>query len=689
MKSVLNLLFFCILSISVFAQINPDNIKIVRDSFGVPHIIAPTDAEVAYGLAWAHAEDDFKSIQRILILANGRLGEIEGKDGAVSDYFVQFIKAKELVNQRYNIDISDDFKKVLDAYAAGLSAYAEKHNKELLLKDFFPIKGKDIITGYTVILTSMIGLTKAMQFTIQGRPDDYIFNANLGSNAFAINSKLSENGHTYLAINPHIPLEGPMSWYEAHLQSDEGWNIYGALFPGMVSPAMGCNENLGWGVTFNWPDYVDIYRMKLNPKNKNQYWFDGAWHNFEVRKVPLKVKTKIGKVTVKREALWCKYGPALRVKEEVYAFRHNAMFNVKGAEQWYRMGKALNFTEYKKALEVQGIPLFNFVYGDKNDTIHYIFSGLLPKRTPGYNWQKTLPGDTSATLWTEMYKMEELPQVLNPECGYVYNTNNTPFRSSCEGNCPKENNFDTLSGYYWNRTNNRDLRFRELIESRSQFNYQQFKEIKYDVQYPNKKGGIYNSFLPVYSLDETKYPEIADAIVHLKKWDFTGKKENKHTALVLITFNYLFKAIGAGYKEMEVGIKYSEEQLVQAIKDAKNYLLKHHGTFNLPLGEVQKLIRGDKKIALQGMPETLGSLYSVLTDDGYLKGVNGDTFVMFADFSKDESSFEAVVPFGASRNPESPHNTDQMELYSNQQLKKIYIDKEQVLKKAIKIYHPK
>jgi acyl-homoserine-lactone acylase len=353
------------------------------------------------------------------------------------------------------------------------------------------------------------------------------------------------------------------------------------------------------------------------------------------------------------------------------------------------MGKALNFTEYKKALEVQGIPLFNFVYGDKNDTIHYIFSGLLPKRTPGYNWQKTLPGDTSVTLWTEMYKVEELPQVLNPECGYVYNTNNTPFRSSCDGNCPKENYFDTLSGYYWNRTNNRDLRFRELIESRSQFNYQQFKEIKYDVQYPNKKGGIYNSFLPVYSLDETKYPEIADAIVHLKKWDFTGKKENKHTALVLITFNYLFKAIGAGYKEMEVGIKYSEEQLVQAIKDAKNYLLKHHGTFDLPLGEVQKLIRVDKKIALQGMPETLGSLYSVLTDDGYLKGVNGDTFVMFADFSNDESSFEAVVPFGASRNPESPHNTDQMELYSNQQLKKIYLDKEQVLKKAIKIYHPK
>jgi len=45
----------------LIAQINPQNIEIVRDAYGVPHIYAKTDAEVAYGLAWAHAEDDFVS----------------------------------------------------------------------------------------------------------------------------------------------------------------------------------------------------------------------------------------------------------------------------------------------------------------------------------------------------------------------------------------------------------------------------------------------------------------------------------------------------------------------------------------------------------------------------------------------------------------------------------------------------
>ena len=78
------------------AQISPANITIARDTFGVPHIFAPTDPEVAYGLAWAHCEDDFEHIQIMLITAAGRLAELEGKEGAPSDYFVRFIKAKEL-----------------------------------------------------------------------------------------------------------------------------------------------------------------------------------------------------------------------------------------------------------------------------------------------------------------------------------------------------------------------------------------------------------------------------------------------------------------------------------------------------------------------------------------------------------------------------------------------------------------
>ena len=67
------------------AQIDPQHITIARDSFGVPHIFAPTDPEVAYGLAWAQAEDDFNTLQLVMLLGKGGLGAAIGKKGAAAD----------------------------------------------------------------------------------------------------------------------------------------------------------------------------------------------------------------------------------------------------------------------------------------------------------------------------------------------------------------------------------------------------------------------------------------------------------------------------------------------------------------------------------------------------------------------------------------------------------------------------
>jgi len=67
----LNLIFNLLFSI----DINTKNITILRDKYGVPHIYGKTDEEVAYGLAWATAEDDFKSMQENFLTARSRLSE--------------------------------------------------------------------------------------------------------------------------------------------------------------------------------------------------------------------------------------------------------------------------------------------------------------------------------------------------------------------------------------------------------------------------------------------------------------------------------------------------------------------------------------------------------------------------------------------------------------------------------------
>jgi len=684
------LLFFFIFTYGIVAhaQINPSNITIARDTFGIPHIFAETDAEVAYGLAWAHCEDDFEHIQYIMITASARLGELQGKEGAATDYFVQFVRAKEHVEKFYQTDISDDYKKILQAYADGINSYAQKHPSEIKLKNIFPITPKTILIGYHLILTSMVGTPRALEYIIKGKPDEYIFNASAGSNAFAFNKNITTDSATYLVINPHVPLEGQGSWYEAHLCSNQGWNIYGALIPGMTSPAMGCNESLGWAITFNWPDYVDIFEMEINPKNKNQYKFDGEWYNFDKRKVKLKVKTKLGKIKVKKQALWCVYGPAYKTKKGVYALRYNTMHDIKAAEQWYKMGKTKHYAEFYNAMETQGIPLFNFVMADNQEHIFYLFNAKLPIRNPEYNWQKTLPGNTSKTLWNEYYKLNMLPQKYNPKCGFVYNTNNTPFHCTAPNENILEQSYNKQSAFSWNRINNRDLRFMEIMKDKTTLSFEDIKKIKYDCKYPTNAGGVHKIFNPIYHLKEESYPDIADAIAKLKKWDFTGYADNKEAALVTLTFNYLFKKKDAAYNELETGFTYTEEELVESIRYAKNFLIKHYKTIDIAFGEVQRLTRENKSFPAPGFPECMMAMTSEETKDGILRAQNGDTFIMFAKFSKKGNSYECVVPYGESRRKNNPHLTDQMELYSQQKTKKITLNKDEVLQTATRIYHP-
>ena len=147
------------------AQVNPASATIARDRFGVPHIHGRTDADAAYGLAWAHAEDDFQSIQENLLAAKGMLGRVKGKDGVLFDFGLQFLSIDSLVAARYEKDLSLGFRKVVEGYAQGLNAYAAAHPIEVILKKGLPFTAHDVIKGYVLNTTLMagVGLTlKAM-----------------------------------------------------------------------------------------------------------------------------------------------------------------------------------------------------------------------------------------------------------------------------------------------------------------------------------------------------------------------------------------------------------------------------------------------------------------------------------------------------------------------------------------------
>ncbi|MGQ9864427.1 MAG: penicillin acylase family protein [Bacteroidia bacterium] len=667
-------------------------IEIWRDSFGVPHIYATTDAGCIYGLAWAQAEDRFPKMQYVLALARGKMGILLGKKGAAMDFFGHFIDAYRLVDSLYPT-LPDEVRQLAEAYAQALNAYAEKHPHQVWLPELFPVEGKDIARGYVITLSSMVGLPQAMRYVLEGKPERYVFSPSVGSNAFATQSHLMQEKKTFLIANPHLPLEGVFSFYEAHLHSQEGWNFLGGFFPGTATPNMGTNPYLAWTFTFNWPDFVDIYRLKLHPKNKLLYQVGHKWETLQVRQVPLTLalrpliqdenvsgwpqatlhRKKTPRLKVKRKLYYSRFGPVLFTRQGAYALRAPVERTLYALEGLYRMSKAQGFSSFYEALKIQGLPLFNLMYADYQDTIFYLFNALLPVRAAGYDWQGILPGDTSATLWHAYLPLQALPQKINPAAGWLFNTNNSPFACTDPAECLNEKHFPPQHAWHWNRHNNRELRVYELTSTLSAWNKENLLKIKYDQTYP-KGGGVYRLWQALCHIDPRKAKDLAPVLKEIQAWDLSASDSCRVCALLtLAAQEYLGKLGPAVYNYVEgQEIPYQEDYLITSLRKAKKLLEKAHGTWALPLAHVQKVVRGSVSVGLSGMPEQLAPAVSFWDKkQKILRVVAGDTYIMVITFSPGQPypQIETVQPFGSSDHPESPHFSDQLNLFVSRRFK--------------------
>lgn len=195
-KSVFSFIL-CLLSIGATAQsfpaINPENIDIIRDQWGVPHIFGKTDAEAAYGLAWANAEDAFEVMQDLLIVGKGKMGKFSGEEGAKVDFFRHVIQAEALVEEKKG-ELPLDFLQYLDGYAQGVNAYSVKFPDEVKLKGLFPVTVEDILVSYVVAMSAMTDASGAMERIYNGSLDEEP-TIGLGSNAFAANYNKTADGN--------------------------------------------------------------------------------------------------------------------------------------------------------------------------------------------------------------------------------------------------------------------------------------------------------------------------------------------------------------------------------------------------------------------------------------------------------------------------------------------------------------
>lgn len=685
--------------------------EIIRSEYGVPHIYGKTDADVAFGVAIAQSEDDFFTLQDVIAMARGRYGAIAGEDGAAVDYVYHLLDARGTAQRHYG-SLPEDTRALFEAYATGLNQYARDNPGEVKLANLFPVNGEDVAAGFALRQPFFFGLNNVIQPLVSGDPLRREFGPDIpgfprdkngdvigpdfdgepadtavytpfgndgalnGSNAFAVAPEKS-GGPTTLISNSHQPLTGGVAWYELTVESEEGWHFTGANFPGSPFPFLGHNRHLGWTNTVNRPDMVDIYALELDDSG-TRYMLDGEWRELEIETVTLPVKLGPVVLPIRREVHRSVHGPVIVNDNGAFAIRYGGIDRIEQLDAYYRLNKTTTLEEWQAQIARMAIPSTNFIYADEAGNIAYVYNAAIPDRPEDVeaNWRGVLDGTRSDLIWDGAVDYTEIPKLINPSSGWLYNANNEPYTAAGAADDIDPDSISPILGVELKQTN-RSRRALKLLSEAGTLDRENLRRIKYDTVY--ERIGYVDELWD--ALEKLKVNgELAEARDLLITWDFAADNQGPADSLALLMIKDF---MSAEYQNKDF------PDVETQLKEKVEHLKTHFGRIDPPMADLLRLRHGDVDLPLDGGSDTLrASTTWRVEDDGRLRLVHGDSFIQWVEWWAGERvRSQSIQPFGAAiSRPESPHHTDQMELFVNHQLKPVHFWREDVIANAKRRY---
>src|SRR5689334_13347437 len=347
---ILSLLMF---QTPLFAQTQSlvKDVRIYRDTYGVPHVFGRTDASTVFGFAYAQAEDNFWRVEENFIFALGRASELYGEKTLDEDRLNHALEIPRLAREEY-ARLDNHMRSLCDAFAAGFNYYLARHPQvhARLLTKIEPwytlafIRYNYYQNGFAhdPILQRMPLQTAALDL----KP-------HTGSNGWVIGPTKSATGNAMLFINPHLPFFGPGQVYEGHVISDEGWNFTGYTRFGFPLPYVGHNESAGWVSTDNAADQADAWLERFDDPSDRLAYRYGTGHRRAVEWVDsIRLKTATGLVTRRVTLRKTHHGPIVATNRDgVPLALRMAKLEADGwLAEWYAMTRARNLAEFKAAM---------------------------------------------------------------------------------------------------------------------------------------------------------------------------------------------------------------------------------------------------------------------------------------------------------------------------------------------------
>ena len=668
------------------------NTEILWDSYGVPHIYAGNLEEMFYAHGWAQMRNHGDFLLQLYGESRGRAAEYWGSDYAEADRWVHLNGVPELARAWYNAQ-DPTFRKYLDAFARGINDYAKANPAAIGARSrvVLPVTGIDVV-GHPLraVHFMYMGSRARMQNEVDallGRsrraaipPGMDAPGPSPGSNTWAIGPSRSASGKAMLLINPHLQWGDFYTYMEVHLTAP-GYDLYGAPQIGFPVPVIGFNPRAGWGRTVNTIDTVDFYR--LTPKDGG-YVFDGRVKAFERSTDSFRIRQPDGSLQEERlERLRSVHGPVVYNRDGLLvAMRVAGLDRPRMLEQWFRMGGARNLEEFKDALRLGAVPMWNANYADAGGHILLVFDGLVPRRGMGdaAYWNKVVPGDTSKTLWTGYHTFDELPKSLDPPSGFNQNCNEPPWLSTLPP-------LDSSKYPPWMAP---PLSLASFRTKRSLRMLSEDKSITYDDLLAYKHSTrveLADAVLP----DLLRAAGGTEAARVLAAWDRKTDADSRGAVLFLLWAKRHFESTGFLGPRLRVPF-HPEDPLNSAygladpaaaardLAEAAAECRRTWGSLDIPYGDVYRFARGTLELPGNGGDGQYGIFRTMRF--GRQRGnrflpSHGDTFVCAVEFGAPQRA-GCALGYGNATQPGSKHIEDQLHLMTEKKLHPVWRTRREV-----------
>jgi acyl-homoserine-lactone acylase len=709
-----------------------DRVVIRRDTFGVPHIVAETEAAVALGFGYAQAEDHAAEMARRFLAARGDAAMHLGPAHLDADLAVRRWDNIGAA-RRAMASLDDTFREVLEGFAGGYNLYVRRH------RDTLPPWVIEITGADALALTHTDGPTDAASASLvralqqkypEGTPAPAVPRAVVGlpvaggdaasdvgtasvdsdgSNAIALSGLKTVSGAPMLLGNPHLRWQ--QLYWEAHVKVPGRLDFYGSTLVGYPWLRAGFNDRLGYVQTNNNSDNRDLFALPLDPAQPDHYLFEGKARPLQRVDVAVDVKQDDGSMVTERRTYWHSHlGPVVyRNSTTAFAYRSTAADAWRWFEGFWRLSHARSLRDYMKTMSTRFSPESNYTYADADGNILYLWNSRIPKRLQdGTSYELDVPGGTKKYVWKDLHPTRDLPQMLNPPGGYIQNANNPPWYVTLRH--PLD---PARYPAYFERG---ELALRpqlalDMVEGRETFSVDDLKRLKYDTRLLLAER-VKPALLAAIDARPAPAGELAEARKVLDAWDSRASSSSRGAVLFQRFWDTYRAEVRQPYAEPWDAKRPAQTPrgladtgaALKHLAEAVTWTRATYGAADVAWGDANRFRFGDIDLPGEGASGQLGAFRVQQFDaptskggavrvagwadtDRQLAGF-GDAWVLLVHFTRPLQAF-SVLAYGQTTERSSPHSRDQIRIFVNRDLRPVWFTDAEVAAHTEREYRPR